>query len=104
MKKIILGSIITASILLSSAVQAKFMDKKLEAKLVKVCEAIKSDNKFKVYKAIKNSGVKARTISNGLVCNGYDPVTFAKIHNAESTAQYIARKGNGNVQTRLAKL
>jgi hypothetical protein len=104
MKKIILGSIITASIFLSGAVQAKLMDKNLEAKLIKVCEAIKSDNKIKVYKAIQNSGVNARVISNGLVCNGYDPVTFAKIHNAESTAEYIARKGNGNVQIRLAKL
>jgi len=104
MKKIILGSIVTASILLSGAVQAKFMDKNLEAKLIKVCAAIKSDNKFKVYKAIRNSGVKARIISNGLVCNGYDPVTFAKIHNAENSAEYIARKGDGNVQSRLAKL
>lgn len=104
MKKIILGSIITASILLTGAVQAKAIDKKLEAKLIKVCEAIKSDSKIKVYKAIKNSGIKARVISNGLVCNGYDPVTFAIIHSAENTAKYIARKGDENYQARLAKL
>lgn len=104
MKTIILGSILTASILLTGTVQAKAIDKKLEAKLVKVCEAIKSDSKLKVYKAIRDSGIKARVISNGLVCNGYDPVTFAKINSAENTAEYIARKGHENSDARLAKL
>jgi hypothetical protein len=45
-----------------------------------------------VHRAIKNSGIKAKTVSEGLVCNGYDPVTFAMVNNAQKTAKFMARK------------
>jgi hypothetical protein len=104
MKKIIIGSIITASILLAGSAQAKYIDKNTEANLVKICEAIKSNSKIKLHLAIKNSGIKAREISKGLVCNGYDPVTFAMISNAQNTAKYMARKGGVDYEALLAKL
>ena len=104
MKKIIIGSIITAGILLTGSAQANTIDKNTEAHLVKICEAIKSDNKLNVHRAIRNSGIKAKAISEGLVCNGYDPVTFAIVNNAQNTAQYIARKGGVDYEALLAKL
>ena len=104
MKKVILGSILSATILLAGSVQAQYIDVALEAKLVKVCEAIKSDNKLKVHKAIENSGINARTMSKGLVCNGYDAVTFAIVNDAQNAAKYIARKAGVSYETRLAKL
>jgi hypothetical protein len=39
-----------------------------------------------------------------LVCNGYDPVTFAIVSNAKNTGQYLARKSGVNYEALLAKL
>ena len=99
-----MGSILAASILLAGNVQANHIDKNTEANLVKICEAIKSDSKLQVHRAIKNSGIRAKEVSKGLVCNGYDPVTFAMINNAQSTAKFMARKGGLDYDALLAKL
>ena len=104
MKKIIIGSILTAGILLAGSVQAKSMDKNIESHLIKICEAIKSDSKAQVHFAIKNSGIRAKKISEGLLCNGYDPVTFAMLNNAQTTAKFMARKGGVDYEALLAKL
>jgi hypothetical protein len=104
MNKIIIGSIVAAGILLSGSAQAKYIDKSTEANLVKICEAIKSDSKLRVNRAIKNSGIKAKEISKGLVCNGYDPVTFAMLNNAQKTAKFMARKSGVDYEALLAKL
>jgi len=104
MKKIIIGSIITAGILLAGSAQANSIDKNTETNLIKICKAIKSDNKLKVHRAIKNSGFKAKTISEGLVCNGQDSVTFALVNNAPNTAKYLARKSGVDYAALLAKL
>lgn len=104
MKKIIIGSILTAGIFLAGSAQANSIAKNLAADLVKICEAIKSDNKLKLHMAIKDSGLKARTVSKGLVCNGYDPVTFAMVNDAQSTAKFMARKSGADYEALLAKL
>jgi hypothetical protein len=104
MKKIIIGSLLTAGILLAGSVQAKSMNKNLEAHLVKICEAIRSDSKIKLHIAIRDSGIKTKAISKGLVCNGYDPVTFAIVSKAENTAKFMASKGNVDYEALLAKL
>jgi hypothetical protein len=104
MNKIIIGSILTAGILLAGNAQANYIDKGTEAHLIKICEAIKSDNKLKLHRAIRNSGIKTRMVSEGLVCNGYDPVTFAIVSNAQNTGQYLARKSGVNYEVLLTKL
>lgn len=104
MKKLILGSILTASIFLAGNAQARYIDKSLESRLVKICEAIKSNSKLKVHLAIKDSGIKARAVSKGLVCNGNDPVTFAILNNATTTAKFMASKSGVDYETLLAKL
>lgn len=104
MKKIIIGSILTAGILLAGSAQANYIDKNTEANLVEICEAIKSNSTLKVHSAIKNSGIKAKEISEGLVCNGYDAVSFAIMNNAQNTAKFMARKSGVNYDALLAKL
>jgi hypothetical protein len=104
MKKLLLSTIITAGILLAGNAQAKYIDPVTESKLVKVCEAIKSDNTLKLHTAIRDSGIRTKKISNGLVCNGYDPVSFAIANDAKNTAKYMAKKGNVNYQELVAKL
>jgi hypothetical protein len=103
-EKNIIGSIITAGIFLAGSAQAKYIDKSTEADLIKICEAIKSDSKIRVHRAIKNSGIKIKEIGKGLVCNGYDPVTFAMINDAQETAKFMARKGGVDYESLLAKL
>jgi hypothetical protein len=47
---------------------------------------------------------KIKEIGKGLVCNGYDPVTFAMINDAQETAKFMARKGGVDYEALLAKL
>jgi hypothetical protein len=104
MKKLLISSIITAGILLAGNAQASNIDPVVEGKLVKVCEAIKSDSLIKMKTAVRNSGVDMKQIANGLVCNGADPVSFALANDAEKTAKYIAKKSNINYEELVAKL
>ncbi|WP_198556614.1 DUF3718 domain-containing protein [Paraglaciecola sp. MB-3u-78] len=104
MKKVIISTIITAGILLAGSAQANYIDPVTESKLVKVCEAIKSDRLIKVNVAVKNSGVSIKQIANGLVCNGLDPVSFALANDAQKTAKFMAKRSNVNGQEFLAKL
>ena len=94
MKKVIISTILTAGILLAGNAQASNIDPVVEAKLVKVCEAIKSDSVTDLNAAVRNSGVGIKQIANGLVCNGADPVNFALANDAEKTAKYMAAKSN----------
>ena len=104
MNKIIIGSILTVGLFLAGTGQANSMDKNIEAHLIKICEAIKSDSKTRVRMAIKDSGIKAKKVSEGLVCNGYDPVTFAMLNNAQTTAKFMAHKSGVDYDALLAKL
>ena len=104
MKKIILIGILTTNIALAGTAQAQYIDPVMENKLVRVCEAIQSNSKFKLRNAIKNSRVDVKRLNKGLVCNGYDPVTFAIVSNAENTGKYMASKSNVDYDALLAKL
>jgi hypothetical protein len=104
MKKIIISSIISAGILLAGNVQASNIDSVVERKLIKVCEAIKSDSLAEVNDAVRNSGVAIKQIASSLVCNGADPVSFALTNDAEKTAEYMAQKSNVNFEQLVVKL
>ena len=75
MKKLLISSIITAGILLAGNAQAVSLDSVTEGNLVKICNAIKSDSLVKVKVAVQESGISIIKIANGLVCNGFDPVS-----------------------------
>ena len=104
MNKLLISTIITAGILLTGNAQASKIDTVTENNLIKVCEAIKSDSLIKVNVAVQESGINIRKIANGLVCNGFDPVSFALANNAEKTAKYMANKSNANHQELVAQL
>jgi len=104
MKKLLISTIITAGILLAGSAQANYIDPVTESKLVKVCEAIKSDRLIKVNVAVKNSGISIKQIANGLVCNGLDPVSFALANDAQKTAKFMAKRSNVIDREFVAKL
>ncbi|MFT5542513.1 MAG: hypothetical protein ACI97K_001348 [Glaciecola sp.] len=93
--------ILLSILLASNSVQAQtnFIDKQLEKKLVNICEALKSDSKIKLRRAIKDSRLKEQNVMKGLVCNGMDPITFALSENANVTAQYAAAKSGVDYTT-----
>ena len=66
----------------------------VEHKLVKVCEALQSNNRFELRSAIKSTGLSNKSIAEGLVCNGMDSVTFALSVNATNTASYLAQRSD----------
>jgi len=104
MKTVFISTILTAGILLAGSVQANTINPSTESNLIEVCEAIKSDSVIKVNVAVRDSGIGMKQIANGLVCNGYDPVSFALANDAEKTAQYMAKKSTDNNQEMVAKL
>lgn len=105
MKKAIISTIISAGLFLAGSAQAaNEMDPAVESKLVKVCEAIKSDSVIKVNVAIRDSGLGMKRIADGLVCNGYDPVSFAMANEAQKTAKFLAKKSAADNQEFLASL
>ena len=104
MKKLLISTIISASILLAGNAQANHIDPVTEGNLVNVCNAIKSDSLIKVKVAVRKSGISIRKIADGLVCNGLDPVNFALANDAEKTAEYMATRSKVKHQKLIAKL
>ena len=86
----------------SSQAEQKF-DPILERKLVKICEAIRDDDRGALRKAVRNIHVSYRDLEKGLVCNGDDMMTFAAKHNSQIVGQYIARRTGVSESTFTAK-
>lgn len=63
----------------------------LEAKLIKVCEAVMSDKRLQLHLRLKEYRLSAREINKGLKCNGEDPYNFAMTHQAYTNANYLNR-------------
>lgn len=98
-------SLATATLLAAPMVQAKsqVFPSHLEATLVEVCQAIKSDSRVKLHSAIKRSGLSYRAIHKGLKCNGVDIMTFASVSNAMKNSDFLARRMTRSQQELLAK-
>jgi hypothetical protein len=104
MKKTILVSILSTGILLAGSAQANYIDPSTEHSLVKICEALKSNSKIRLHRAVKNSGLSYKKVAKDLVCNGQDPVTFALMNDSKKTAKLIAKRSNVDIDSLLAKL
>ena len=95
MKKFIV-SVLAATVLMTSG-SVLAMDKSLENKLSRICEAAQSNSKYKLNFAIKKARLKYKDVVDGLVCNGEDIITFAKINGADNTAGLLlSRTGNSD--------
>jgi hypothetical protein len=104
MKKVIISTIITAGILLAGNAQANYINPVTESKLVKICEAIKSDSLIKVNIVVRDSSIDIKKIANGLVSNGVDSASFPLAKGAKKTAKCMAKKSKVNQQAFLANL
>ena len=89
--------------LTTTAASAGSYPAELEDDLIAVCEAIKSDSRLKLHRAVKETGLNVKNLHEGLVCNGQDMLTFAATHNATETAQHIARRVNASPRVLTAK-
>lgn len=104
MKKLTAVAFVVASLgLAGNASAALMIQDHTEASLVKICDALKSNSKHKLSRAIKKSGYTYKTIASGLVCNGEDAMTFALNNEASNTANLLARKANINADALVAK-
>jgi hypothetical protein len=103
MKKALFVSAILSTMLLTGFSQAKSLDKYTTEKLVNVCEAIKSDSRIRLKKAVEATNSSYKHLAKGLVCNGMDPVQFALANKAEKTAQYFVNRSRADFQSMLAK-
>ena len=104
MKKSLVISSLVSSLLLACILPAHAVDNVTEKKLISICKALQSNKKIKLHRTISKSGLSYKQLSEGLVCNGMDPVTFALRNNAPKTAQLFAQKSNLDYQTLLTKL
>jgi hypothetical protein len=104
MKNLMIAGAFGFTTLCATSVSAEYIEPYMERKLVRVCEAIKSDSRIRLNVAIKQSGLNARRLAKGLVCNGHDPVTFAALNNANKTGVLMANRLNVDYQELLAKL
>ena len=109
MKKLIFAAMMTAGLGFSGMASAhnslaiNNIDASTERSLVKVCEALKSNKRVKLIRALKDSRIRYKHIVDGLVCNGQDALDFAMSHGAKKTANMVAKRANVDLNSMLAK-
>ncbi|NCP66531.1 MAG: DUF3718 domain-containing protein [Paraglaciecola sp.] len=103
MKKAMVVTTMLSTLLFTGFTQAKSLDKYTTEKLVNVCEAIKSDSRIRLKKAVEATNTSYKNLAKGLVCNGMDTVQFALAHQANKTANYLASRSHIEHQAMLAK-
>ncbi|MFQ3237479.1 MAG: hypothetical protein ACI9C4_003065 [Paraglaciecola sp.] len=103
MKKLLLGSLLFMGLLAGGTANANYyINPQLEKSLVNICEGIRSNSRIKLHVAIKRSGLSVRRVMKGLLCNGQDPLTFARLNRADKTGNLLAARVSANDLQRLA--
>lgn len=92
----------TLSLTVTAASAASY-PQELEKDLIAVCEAVKSDNRLKLHRAVKATGLNMKNLHSGLVCNGQDMITYAVANGADVNAQHIARRISASPRVLTAK-
>jgi hypothetical protein len=92
MKKLLISALATSTLLISQSVFANgFLE---DDKLVRLCEVTKTDSKIKLITEMKKNHLRLNHVSDGLVCNGMDVVSFAKANGAHKIAGLLeTRRG-----------
>ncbi|MBF7074669.1 DUF3718 domain-containing protein [Glaciecola sp. MH2013] len=85
-----IGSFAIVASLQASPTPVDYISPSLERKLVKICEAIQSNNRFKLKLALKKTHIKIRDVKKGLVCNGMSALDFALSENAFVVAKHLS--------------
>lgn len=87
MKKLGLSLVTVAVLSISHTAAASSMLN--EDKLVRLCEAVKSNNQLTLMTEMKRNHLKYSHLVDGLVCDGVDVATFAKQNGADRTANLL---------------
>lgn len=95
-KVLLIASAVASLSFVSSHVNAETLSPSLEKDLTRICQALKSDSKLALHRAVKRSRLSYRQIDDGLVCNGLSARDFALTHNAENTANMLASRAATN--------
>lgn len=104
MKKSVFIVSVVSSVFLFNVSHVHAMDKNMEEKLVKVCEALQSDSRIRLKQAMSNVPAGYKEIARGLVCNGMDAISFALHNKAEKTAKFLANRSHIDYDELVAKL
>lgn len=94
MKNVIVTTAVAAVLSVASfAAMAKTsFDPSVDYELAKVCKAIKSGSMLKLNRAVKSSRVRYTAIVEELRCNGMTVIAFAREHDQDATADYLAHR------------
>lgn len=94
MKKVLFGLVVGSLALSTSAFAQSPMPKSLEKNLIEVCEAVKSDNKLRLTRTLRQNHLTFRQVAKDLKCNGQDVVTFARANEASDNADYVEHRAH----------
>jgi len=83
---------LSSIILVPTVAEAKRPLRSHEQSLVKLCEAIKDDQRHVLRKRMRSLKVDTRTLVAKLKCNNVDPITFAMRMGSQETADYLSKK------------
>lgn len=92
MKKRLLTSVVSAVLMaISMSSQANvIISKEKEAKLIRVCKALKSDSQVKLHHALRQYRFSHHDVAKNLMCNGMNSLAYAIQHRAYNNAAYLA--------------
>lgn len=103
-RRVTLSALIGISLsVLAGSASAKAYPRAMEHQLIAVCQAIKSDNRLALTRAVKQTRLSYRQLNKGLLCNGQDMLSFALTHNSAITSELIARRTNSRAGTLTAQ-
>lgn len=95
-KVLLIASAVASLTLVSIQANATPFSPSLEKDLTRICEALKSDSKLALHRAVKRSRLSYRQVDDGLVCNGQSARDFALTHDADNTANMLASRAKTN--------
>lgn len=104
MKKLMFAAAIIGTTFISSAASASnYIELTGNKDFNKICEAIQSNDKKKLFWAIKDSSLDYRSVVKSLSCNGQSALTFAMTNGANDIAKVMAKRTNIDLKEMLAK-
>lgn len=104
LKTVLFGIIAASSVVLATAqASAASIEPNLERDLVRVCEALKDNDRMALNKAVKLSRVSYKNLVEGLKCNGMSALEFAHFHKSDKAANLLALRANLRSDELVAK-
>lgn len=93
--------VIAVCSLFSLSANAKYIPN--ESALIKVCQAVQTNNSAKLRVAVKRSGFSYKNLAEGLMCNGQTVMEFAMSHGAIKNANLMATRSHTELPQLIAQ-